>query len=158
MNFSRRIDAAAEQAARSGPAPHVIDETDAALRFQCDLSACEQLACSFTRFELTNAAWASVPIEKLKRIAETLAAKLTYLLEPVRPIEADAEHCVVQMRSSPPRKDEDRTIYYELEVRRGGVLSLCRYEKRPGDARQKVAIQVTREVFRHLVDDFAAAA
>lgn len=158
MNFPRRIDEAVGAAARHGPSPWVIDEPDDRLRFVCELHACETLACSFTRFELTNSAWAAVPIDKLKRIAEGLAQKLTYLLEPIRPIETDAEQCIVQMRSSPPRKDEDRSSYYELNVRRGGVLSLCRYEKQPGEVRYAVPIHLTREVFRRLVEDFAAVA
>jgi hypothetical protein len=93
----------------------------------------------------------------VKQVAERLAKQLTYLLEPIRPIETDAEQCVVQMRSSPPRRDEDRSTYYELQVRKGGALSLCRYEKAPGDVRRPIAMQLTREVFRRLLEDFAAA-
>jgi len=33
------------------------------------------------------------------------------------------------MRSSPPRREEDKSSYYELIVERAGALSLCRYEK-----------------------------
>jgi hypothetical protein len=157
MNATRQFEEAAERAVAAGPGPWTIDETAGDVRFTCDLAALETLACAFTRFEMTNAAWASQPIAGVKQIAEDLAKRLTYLLEPISPIETDADHCVVQMRSNPPRKNEDRTSYYELHVRRGGVLSLCRYEKQPGDPRQQVPIHVTREVFRHLLDDFAAA-
>lgn len=157
MSTTQQIEQAAETVARSGPAPWTVDETVGSLRFSCDLTALESLACAFTRFEMTNSAWASEPIAGVERIAANLATRLTYLLEPIKPIETDADECVVQMRSNPPRQNEDRTSYYELHVRRGGVLSLCRYEKQPGDVRHQVPIQVTREVFRHLLDDFAAA-
>jgi hypothetical protein len=157
MSVTNQVEQAAEQAAAAGPGPWTVDETVGDVRFACDLLALETLACAFTRFELTNAAWASQPIAGVQRIAENLARRLTYLLEPIRPIETDADECVVQMRSNPPRQNEDRTSYSELHVRRGGVLSLCRYEKQPGDPRRQVPIHVTREVFRHLLDDFAAA-
>jgi hypothetical protein len=157
MSVTTQIEKAAEQAAGARPGPWTVDETVGDVRFTCDLLALEMLACAFTRFEMSNTAWASQPIAGVKRIAENLAKRLTYLLEPISPIETDADECVVQMRSNPPRQNEDRTSYYELHVRRGGVLSLCRYEKQPGDPRQQVPIHVTREVFRHLLDDFAAA-
>lgn len=157
MSATQQIEQAAERAARSGPGPWTVDETVGNLRFSCDLTALETLACAFTRFEMTNAAWASEPIAGVERIAANLAKRLTYLLEPIKPIETDADECIVQMRSNPPRQNEDRTSYYELHVRRGGVLSLCRYEKQPGNVRQQVPIHVTREVFRHLLDDFASA-
>lgn len=156
MNAIQQFEQAAERAV-VGPPPWTVDETSGALRFSCDLTALETLACAFTRFEMTNQAWAAAPIDKVKLVAENLAKKLTYLLEPIRPIETDAEECVVQMRSSPPRQNDDGSIYYELHVKRGGVLSLCRYEKQPGDVRRTIPIQVTREVFRHLLADFASA-
>lgn len=157
MSATQSFEQAAEQAALGGPPPWTVDETVGNLRFSCDLTALETLACAFTRFEMTNSAWASEPITGVERIAASLAKRLTYLLEPIKPIEIDADECVVQMRSNPPRQNEDRTSYYELHARRGGVLSLCRYEKQPGDVRQQVPIHVTREVFRHLLDDFATA-
>jgi hypothetical protein len=60
------------------------------------------------------------------------------------------------MRSYPPQKTDDGTTYYELLVRRGGSLSLVRYQKQPGDQRQAIAAHITREVLLRLVDDFAA--
>jgi hypothetical protein len=156
MNPVQQFELAAERTA-VGPPPWSVDESSGPLLFRCDLTAMESLACAFTRFEMSNSAWAAAPIEKVKQVAENLAQKLTYLLEPIRPIETDTEECVVQMRSSPPRKNEDGSIYYELHVKRGGMLSLCRYEKQPGNSRQAITIQVTREVFRNLLADFATA-
>lgn len=157
MNVIQQFELAAERAA-VGPSPWALDERCESLRFRCDLTAMENLACSFSRFEITNSTWDKAPIGHVKQIAENLAKKLTYLLEPIRPIETDAEQCIVQMRSNPPRRNEDASVYYELHVGRGGVLSLCRYEKHPGDVRRAIPIQVTREVFRHLIADFVAAA
>ncbi|HEV3006050.1 MAG TPA: hypothetical protein VGX78_16395 [Pirellulales bacterium] len=128
------------------------------LRLTCDLTALDTLACEFTRFAVRADKLAASPIGELKRVSEKLAARLTYLLEPISPVEVDAQQCVVQLRSNPPQRDADRTSYYELLVRRGGELSLCRWTKNPGDVRQALSAQVTREVLLRLVSDFAAVA
>jgi hypothetical protein len=126
------------------------------LRLTCDLTALDTLACEFTRFAVRSDKLSTAPIEELKRVSAALAARLTYLLEPISPIEVDSQQCVVQLRSNPPQREADRTSYYELLVRRGGELSLCRWTKQSGDVRQALAAQVTREVLLRLVGDFAA--
>ena len=50
-------------------------------------------------------------------------------MEPICPIEIDADACVVQLRSNPPHRDDDGRSYYELMVRRGGEIALSRYRK-----------------------------
>ncbi len=137
---------------------HTLAVEHDGLCLTCDLTALDTLACEFTRFALRADKLATARIEELKRVSETLAARLTYLLEPISPIEVDSEQCVVQLRSNPPQHDADRTSYYELLVRRGGELSLCRWTKPLGDVRQALAAQVTREVLLRLVGDFAAVA
>jgi hypothetical protein len=63
----------------------------------------------------------------------------------------------VQLRSSPPQQGDDGTSYYELMVRRGGDITLSRYQKQPGQIRQIVPANVTREVLQRLAEDFVAA-
>jgi hypothetical protein len=138
-------------------APFLLSLTDGQQRLDCELSAIDSLACAVTSFTLGTAALADATSERLKRLGEQLAARLTYLLEPISPIEFDRDGCVLQLRSNPPNRDEDRTSYYELVVRRGGELSLCRYAKKPGDVREPIAMHLTREVFLRLVGDFSAA-
>ncbi|HZZ73505.1 MAG TPA: hypothetical protein VFE24_14730 [Pirellulales bacterium] len=127
-------------------------------QFECQLVALDSLACAFESFRLRTPALASASIEELKSLSARLSAKVSYLLETIGALEADAEQCVVQMRSMPPQKDEEGTSYYELLIRRGGELRLDRYRKLPGDVRQVVAAQVTREVFFRLVQDFSETA
>ena len=112
----------------------------------------------FTEFTVTTDKLASATADQLKQLGEKLSGRLTYLLEPICPIEVDREHCVVQMRSNPPQRDDDGTRYYELVVRRGGSLSLYRFSKIPGNVRETIPVNVTREVFFRLVSDFAAVA
>jgi hypothetical protein len=118
--------------------------------------AVDAIGCAFETFALLTDKLAGASMEQVKKISAALAARLTYLLEPISPIEADFESCTLQMRSMPPRKEEAGTVYYELLVKRGGSLSLQRYRATPGQLRSPIAAQVTREVFQRLADDFLA--
>lgn len=135
-----------------------ICASDGPHHFVCDLVALDSLGCAFSLFELRHERLATASIEQLKKTAEKLSAKLTYLLEAIQPVEIDYDACVVQMRSVPPHKDDNGARYYELHVRRGGLLDLCRYQATPGQLRTIIPAQVTREVFLRLVQDFAAIA
>src|SRR5262245_34806651 len=125
-------------------------------RITCDTLERTSLAVSFQRLELSTSELANVSTADLQRISQSLADRLTYLLEPISPIETDAQECVVQMRSNPPHKDDDGRSYYELLVRRGGEISLVRYRKENGTARLQIPATVTREVLVRLVNDFGA--
>jgi hypothetical protein len=127
-------------------------------RLECNLVALDSLACGFTRFCLEVDSLANASIDDIQRISEALSQKLTYLLEPISSVEINSEACVVQMRSKPPRRDDDQSTYYELLVKRGGMIQLVRYRKPRGAAREIIPAHVTREVWQKLAGDFAAAA
>ena len=139
----------------SGPITLSVD--DANQRLTSDLAALDTLAVAFESFAVATDALAGATVDQLKKISEDLSRRLSYLLEPISPVEVDAQECIVQMRSNPPAQGDDGTSYYELLVRRGGELRLSRYAKTPGDPRRVVPAQVTREVFLRLVGDFSAA-
>ena len=126
-------------------------------RIEADLLAVDAIGCSFQTLGLSTSKLAGASIDSLKAISDTLIGKLTYLLEPIGLVEADADRCSVQLRSNPPQKGEDETSYYELMVRRGGDITLSRYSKKAGQLRQIVPAHVTREVLGRLADDFIAA-
>jgi hypothetical protein len=125
---------------------------------QIELAALDCLACSFTQLTVTTPKLVGASAKVLKSTAEALSKRLTYLLEPISPIETDSEGCTVQMRSMPPQKEENVTSYYELLVSRDGRLSLVRYRREPGNPREAIAANVTREVLVRLVGDLSAAA
>lgn len=127
-------------------------------RIEADLVAVDAIGCSFQTLGYLTSKLAGASLDELKTISQTLTSKLTYLLEPIGVVEADADRCSVQLRSSPPQKGEDGTSYYELMVRRGGDITLSRYAKKSGQLRQIVPANVTREVLGRLADDFIAAA
>jgi hypothetical protein len=134
-----------------GAATLVIDAQPRTLT--CDIVERNALAVSFNCLQLSTAELASADAARLERIGKALAAKLTYLMEPIAPIEIDADACVVQLRSSPPQQDDDGRTYYELLVRKGGEIALLRYRKDNGDARRPIAATVTREVLLRLAND-----
>ena len=123
-------------------------------QLQADVIAADAIGCSFEAFCYRSDKLAGLALEKLTKLSDALTARLTYLLEPIGAVETDAEAAVVQLRSSPPQKDDDGSSYYELLVRRGGDLTLCRYQKSPGQPRQVIPAHVTRQVFERLADDF----
>jgi len=137
-------------------APHLLKIDTGSGQLESELTTINQLACAFNRFAFKTDKLASSSIDELKSIANSLSQQLSYLLESISPIEIDDDACVVQMRSSPPDKDDDGTRYYELSIARGG-LSLVRYCKTVGQPRTIVAANVTREVFERLADDFIDA-
>ena len=135
-----------------------IDLSHGSQQISCELEALDTLACSLCRLSVATTALADASVEQLRTIGESLTRRLTYLLEAIEPIEVDEDRCVVQLRSCPPHKEQDRTSYYELLVRRGGEVRLCRYAKEPGGVRREIAAQTTREVLLRLAVDLSEAA
>jgi hypothetical protein len=137
-----------------GPATVAVD--DSPRHLSCDVVESNSLAVSFNQLRLTTSELASADAAKLERIGKSLVGRLTYLMEPIAPMEIDAAAYVMQLRSNPPQRDDDGRSYYELMVRRGGEIGLSRYRKEIGNARQQIAATVTREVLLRLVGDFCA--
>jgi len=122
---------------------------------RCEVDQCDQLAVAVYELVLETSELASVEIAKLQTASQKLCERVNYLLEPISPIETDADGCTVQMRSSPPQQQEENgRFYYELFLRRGGSVVLHRYKKQPGSIRQPVAAMLTHEVLGRLVEDF----
>ena len=134
--------------------PATVAVNDSPRHLSCGVVERNSLAVSFDRLRLATDELESADTAELERIGKALAGRLTYLMEPIAPIEIDAAACVVQLRSSPPQRDDDGRSYYELIVRRGGEIGLARFRKENGGARQQIAATVTREVLLRLVGDF----
>jgi hypothetical protein len=138
----------------SGGGPATVAVYDSPRDLSCDVVEWNSLAVSFNQLRLATDELASADAAMLERIGRELASRLTYLMEPIAPIEIDAAACVMQLRSSPPQRDDDGRSYYELTVRRGGEIALSRFRKENGNVRQQIAATVTREVLLRLVGDF----
>ena len=125
-------------------------------KLSCDIVERNSLAVSFENLRLQTTELATASTADLERIGKSLAGRLTYLMEPISPVEVDAAGCTVQLRSNPPQRDDDGRTYYELLVRRGGDIELSRYRKENAGARRRIPATVTREVLMRLVGDFCA--
>lgn len=141
----------------AGGTAQSIDLTDADRTLRLELAGLDRVGCEFTSLAVGTTKLAGATTDRLQQIASALAAKLTYLMEPIAPIEVDQDQCIVQMRSNPPQKNDDGTTYYELLVKAGGELTIGRFTKAPGAARQATTAQVTREVLLRLVGDLEQA-
>ena len=154
MRIDEQLHALAAQG--EGSSDLVAFEMGAGQTLELQRAAIERLACSFERLTLRSAALTTAGPEHLKQVAESLSHRLSYLLEPIRPLEIDDEACIIQMRSVPPSVDDEGSTYYELVVSRGQI-DLCRYTKKPGHSRGLVPATLTREAFCRLAQDFLAA-
>jgi hypothetical protein len=115
------------------------------------------LAVSCWELRLSTDRLAGASIERIREVAEEVTRRVTYLLEPIQPIESDEEACVVQMRSVQPDKRDDVRSYYEALVKTGGTLSLQRYQSERGALRTSVARNLTKEIIGRLAEDFLAS-
>lgn len=115
------------------------------------------LALSLFELRLETDKLTGTPMPHVKQVAQQLTDQITYLLEPICPVEADDEACVVQLRSTKPQQGPEGVFYYELLVKTGGTISLLRYEKPQGALRREVAMNLTKEVVVRLAEDFLAA-
>lgn len=118
------------------------------------IEQCEPLAVATSEFLLETSELAGIDVARLEAASKSLCGRVNYLLEPISPIETDADGCSVQMRSSPPLVGDTGQFYYELLLRRGGSIEFCRYEKQPNAPRTRVAATLTHEVLGRLVEDF----
>jgi len=122
---------------------------------RCEAIQCDPFAVTIEELILETPELGGATTSQLQAASRDLAARVNYLLEPIAPIETDAQGCSVQMRSNPPQKDDNGARYYELLLRRGGSASLSRYEKQTGQPRTRVPAALTHEVIGRLIDDFS---
>lgn len=158
MDMLQKARTVLEGCAASCTGPHELKLHDGSRRVLCAFASIDSLACEFHHLTVESTELADASMQRLREISEQLSGQLTYLLEPIAPIETDAEGCVVQMRSNPPQRSDDGASYYELLVRRGGELSLCRWKKMASGERIAISSTVTHEVMLRLISDLASAA
>ena len=136
----------------------VLSSADGGDRLTLRVEQVSTLAASVWELSLTTDKLAGAPMERVRELADELSQRVNYLLEPITPIESDAEACVVQMRSTEPDHSvEGVASYFEVLVKTGGTISLRRFEKPRGAMRKPLAMTLTKEVIGKVVADFLAA-
>jgi hypothetical protein len=156
MNLHEQAKLALSNLTLGAASPQVLAAEHSGQRLTCQLTALESLACAFTQLNVASDALADASPRRLKELGELLSKRLSYLLEPISPIEVDTEQCVVQLRSNPPQQGDGQSSYYELLVRKGGDINLCRYTKLKGQPRAVSPAHITREVLLRLIADFSS--
>jgi len=141
----------------SPAAPRKLHVDHEGKQLECQIEAVDRLGCAVEHVQVSSPALVAASLTRLHEISQALAAKLTYLLEPIAVIEMDQQEQSVQMRSFPPQREGRQSSYYELLAGRG-CLKLHRYVKATGQSRTPVAAHLTREVLCRLASDLVLAA
>lgn len=139
-----------------------VDVADSGDRLLVRVDQSGPLAVTCWELRLTTDRLAGAPIDRVREVAEEITRRVTYLLEPIQPIESDAEACVVQLRSTQPSQTDSEgrngvMSYYEALVKTGGSISLQRFESQRGVLRTSVSMTLTKEIIIRLVADFLAS-
>jgi hypothetical protein len=125
---------------------------------EVDFTAVDSLGCAFRELRISAEELKNVPFDRLRAWADELCRKVTYLLEHIGPLEADAEGQTVLIRSTPPARQPEQTAFYEMLVQAPGRLSLRRYTRAAHEAdRRPCDMQTTHEVLVKLVGDIVSA-
>lgn len=98
-------------------------------------------------------------IDELKDWADRVAARVTYLMEPLRVVEVDPVGAEVELRSAAPSQRKGVRAYYEVRLRRAGTLNLARVVFDDATrTRRDEPFQMTHEVIERLADDLVDTA
>lgn len=157
MSLSRKIaDALDGQMERGVAAPLSVEDGPA--RLSLDVSANTPVGVALEGLELTAAeASGGWTLGALRAWGDRVASRVTYLMEPLVVVEADAVGQEVELRSQKPSQKGDRSSYYEIRMGPGGRMKMSRVAFDAGDRRRKpCGFQLTREVLERLVDDLEA--
>jgi len=129
------------------------------LRVRMEVATQEKIGCSLQRLTV----WPTRSIRwDAKRVGEAIAKRVTYLLEPLRVVEAMPERGYLQVRSAQPWGWDGHLEYYELTTADPGDgrpgLSLARYRASKGvRGRTAMPMNMTWEALDRLLGDLSSA-
>lgn len=100
------------------------------------------------------------PAPNLKSWADQVAHATSGLLEKLQLHEVDDGQGIALLRSKDPASLDDQVLYFEMELARGGAMTLRRYQadRRPGQRRRQVAYPLTNEALVKVVESWAEGA
>ena len=158
MSLSRKIAAALEARPDPSPLPADLSADEGPHRLSLHLTAAGPVGLAFDTLEFRTSARDLWPIEDLTAWANRLAARLTYLMEPLSFQEADPAGGQVVLRSQAPTPRLGHRSYYEIRLGAGGTLHLgrVRFDEQTR-RRQPASCQMTHEVLERLADDLVAS-
>jgi hypothetical protein len=139
--------------------PKTVGFTDPSdVEIQVDFTAIDGLAVSVRELRFRSPRLTGRARAQAEPWAVELCRKLTYLLEPIGPVEFDDQAGALLLRSTIPHRHEGGVCYYELLLDASGLLTFKRFQcPRPSGQRQPIDLCLTREVFTRLVLDVVEA-
>lgn len=155
MSLSHAIAAALDKGNSSGMVS--ADEGDDSI--QLDLVASSAVGVECHNLEYRTASRTHWSADDLRAWGDRVAARVTYLMEPLVVAEIDADAAEVQILSKSPTPRGPSRSFYEVRLNATGVLRLVRITfDEPDRRRRTTTFQLTREVLERLADDLAATA
>jgi hypothetical protein len=159
MSLSQKIAAAIDENTRAYILPCAVTVEDGPNRLTLSLTALDTVGVAFDSLEFVATDRPDWSSDALRAWGERLAARVTYLLEPLKVIEIDAQGGEVQIRSQAPTARAQQRGFYEVRLYKQGSLRMERFVYNDATReRQRTACQLTREVVERLADDIAASA
>lgn len=159
MSLSKKISAAVESRPDPHDLPCHVEAEDGGHRLSLQLTAAGPVGLAFDHLNYATADRSDRPATALRTWADRLAAKLTYLMEPLVVLEIDPIAGAAELRSQSPTERGELRSYYEVRMNRSGELRLSRVAF---DAvtrhRRPVPCQMTVEVLERLADDLVTTA
>ena len=158
MTLSRKIADAVESLPSGGPLPCRVEAEIDRGRLALGLTARGPVGLAFDGLDYSATDRTDLSAESLRSWGARLAARLTYLMEPLVVLEVDAQAGEAELRSQAPTPRGDRRSFYEVRLRREGSLHLRRIAVDEATRRrQPVPCQMTLEVLERLADDLVAS-
>jgi hypothetical protein len=159
MSLSTKIAAALDENTRAYVLPCTVTVEDGPNRLSLEITALDSVGVAFDALEFAATDRQDWPSQALNAWGRRLADRVTYLLEPLKVIEIDAGGGEVQVRSVSPSARADQRGFYEVRLRKQGILRMERFVFDDATRqRRRASCQLTREVLERLADDIAASA
>ena len=152
--LSRKI----ADAVDSKPGPGPLSVADAPYHLTLYLTTASAVGVAFDALDFVATDKPHWSADALKAWGDHLAARLTYLMEPLVVLEVDALGGEVELRSQAPSARDTLRSYYEVHLRREGTLKLRRVAFDTATRiRSSVPCQLTREALERLADDLVTS-
>lgn len=156
MSLSQKIAAVVAELAASHASPACVhaEEGRHQINLNVTLATPMGLECEAIDFRADDA---ETSFDSLKAWGNRIAGRVTYLMEPLKVLEADPLDGSVLLRSQGPTPKNGRRSYFEVRLNQSGSATFDRiaYDE-AAKTRQAVPCQFTAEVFERLVDDLVA--
>ena len=158
MTLSRKIAAVVDDCTVPFEAPREVTVEEGPSRLTLHLNAAGPVGLAFDTLDFATASRPEWSPEALRGWGDRVAARLTYLMEPLVVLEHDPIDNRVEIRSESPTRRSGRRTYYEVRLHPRGTLRLSRVSYDEATRRREpVSCQLTLEALERLADDLVAS-